>query len=299
MKNVIRVFGIIAMIAVIGLVSCGVDPDDQTYIKIDLPEGYDEAFAAVIIYDDIKGTNTLAISRAKEISGNSVSLALFKDNGDAIVVDKGVVGLVICTDSSMDKDKGEILYAGATEAVLNLGKGEQTIPIEKFIPAIKAIKKQAPAATNYGSYKTTYTLNNVSVTEIIELSQTEFKISDDSQSSGTADHLYFKITGWETANVPEDYPSYTGAYKFTGKITSNQGYISATSKTAPGFAATDANDKESGPECWMYIYFKGTTGDITFIRTAFSKAAKINNGVVTGSDNKARVYTKFVPDEDD
>jgi len=160
MKRVVKMLGIIALVAIIGtFAGCGpADPDDQTYIAIDLPgNGYDGAYAAVVVYDkDKEDAKVLAYSRAKEISGSFVSLPLFKkDTTDAIVVEKGLVALVINTIEDMES--GEYLCPGSkTETVVNLGKGEINIPASKFIPPLRELKKTTLPTDYNGTYKATY-----------------------------------------------------------------------------------------------------------------------------------------------
>lgn len=300
MKNVIKMLGIIALLAIIGgVVGCSVDAEDQTTITIsDIPDAYEDNYAAILVYKD----NTLdeVVGKtlyAKAIKGGvAKEIALYDDSDQPVIVKEGIIALVIDTAETMDEENR---YVGITDKAKTLGKGGFTVSATDFVPDITKVKPagvtEKPAATNFGTYTTKYTnASKVEITETIVLSETSFNISDNTggRTGDDADHLNFTIVTWETATVPEAYPEYTGAYKFTGKITAQKGYV-PSDKTAPGFvAATDVKADKSGPDCWMYIYFKGETGSITFIRTAFSKEGKVNSGVVTGADGKARVYTK-------
>jgi len=159
---------------------------------------------------------------------------------------------------------------------------------------------------NYGTYTTQYTSGQQAknITETIELTETQFLIYDDDvgTTEATRDFIKFKITKWEQATVPTEatYATYTGAYKFTGKIIGARGYIpaSAQAKTAPGFTFNDVKADATGPDAWMFIYFKtNADSSITFIRTPFSKEGNVvvNSDIVTNANNNSppRVYTKL------
>jgi hypothetical protein len=187
-------------------------------------------------------------------------------------------------------------------------KGANTIPASDFFPTPKEsdfpaksqppqeLPPSAPPATNYGTYSGVSYRNNI--TETVELQPTSFRISD---NSGDGDgFLSFRIDSWEeipSASLPAaaNTGGYTGGYKFKGKITGQKGYVPSnqTAPAAAGFSSSDVN----GPDCWMSIYFKGETGDITFIRTPFSKTSTTagvveNNTAADGGNGLVRTYTK-------
>jgi len=306
MKNVIKMLGIIALLAIIGvMVGCSVDADDQTTITIkDIPDAYNDAYAAVVIFEDATLAKVLGTTLyAKPVKGGvAKEIAMYDDAGAMVIVKQGIIALYINKAETMD---GEDLYLGITDKPKTLGKGGYEVSAFDFVPDITKVKPAGtpttPAATNYGEYSVTYkNASNVEITETITLSETQFKISDntDGRTGDAADYLDFSIEKWEAATVPEEYNDYTGAYKFTGKILGQKGYVPST-KTAPaasGFTdatvAADVKADGTGTTCWMYLYFKGETGNITFIRTAFSKGSVDNKDIITDGTKAPRVYKK-------
>jgi len=329
MKNVIRVLGIIAILAIIGLaVSCSVDPDEQTRITItDIPEGFEGKYATVAVVESmsvsVEDVKYLGAAKAGKVikGGVAEAIPLFElktegkgDDmkmtfGEAVKVKQGYVLLIITeTEQGAFSDEDKDLYTGVTDSAATLGEGTVEIKASRFQPDITKVAPSKPKANDYGTYTTSYVDSGTTYVETVVLSETEFKISDDTdgRTGANADHLYFSITSWEPVDLPTGYTDYTGAYKFTGKITEQKNYV-PSSKTAPaasGFTTTsvgaDVKADKTGTTCWMYIYFKGETGSITFIRSAFSKGATgtgvtaDNKGIVTGGNNQARVYTKQV-----
>jgi hypothetical protein len=308
MRNLVKVLGIIAMLAVVGLfVSCDVAPEDQTIITIaGMADSYNGNYALVGVYEDSSMEKLLGVSSAlKTIKSGKVELALVSPEegkkGEAVIVKQGVILLGIFSD-----DKAETsVYSGRTDRVVSLGKGPFTIDADKFIPDLTAgaptTDPEKPAANDFGTYTTKYTSGSPAkdVTETIELAEGKFLIYDNDvgTTAATRDFIEFNIKKWESASVPTEaaYATYTGAYKFTGKIIGAKGYIpaNAQSKTAPGFGTADVVANETGPDVWMFIYFKtNADGSITFIRTPFSKEGNVNAGIVTGANNSPRVYTK-------
>jgi hypothetical protein len=134
-----------------------------------------------------------------------------------------------------------------------------------------------------------------SVKETIVLSETSFKISDNSATPNP--YLIFKINEWGDANVPATYSNqgYTVGYKLSGKLveadpTSGIDSYINSSKTAPSTTASDVKADGSGPSFHIYIYYNEE--DESFIRTTFiNDNATDNTGAVTrGSDNILSVY---------
>jgi len=307
MRNLVKVLGIIAMLAVVGLfVSCDVAPEDQTLITIaGLPDSYNDNYAIVAVVEDLNEMKILGQSKLPKLirSGQAKEIPLYDEKGEAVIVKQGFVILGISTD-----DKSEnLVYSGTTDRAQSLGKGGYTIDADSFYPPIPTAPvtpgtPEKPATNDFGTYTTQYQSGSPAktITETIELTEGQFLIYDNDvgTTESTRDYIKFTITGWESTTVPTGaaYATYTGAYKFTGKIIGAKGYIPANdqSKTAPGFVAADVKADASGPECYMSIYFKTeANGSITFIRTPFSKTGgTVNSGIVTGANNSARVYTK-------
>jgi len=302
MKSVVKIVGIIALLAIIGLaVGCSVSPDEQTLITIWGLYGYDGYFANVTVYDtDVAATaKNTGVSQFILIRNGAASQLPVV--GPDLKPAKLATGAVVLHINDSIDGMGDTIYKGQTTRVVMLGEGEVFLTPDMFTPPIPDKK---PAATNFGTYTTEYTGTKYSsdsdttgspgtVKETIVLSETSFKISDDARP--TEDYLMFSITSWEPSDPPADAVGYTGGYKFTGKITEQKNYV-PSAKTAPNFnKATDVKADKSGPDCWMYIYFKGETGSITFVRTPFNKEGSNNKGIVTGNDSRVRVYTKAPP----
>jgi hypothetical protein len=311
MKNICKFLGIIAAVAVIGLVTgCG-EPDAADRIDISisgLPTTANGFFAQIQIY------TTAEYNKGKQNAVNSaISSAL------APIAANTAKGEMVHSGKNFD-DEGSYyvrltvyetrvtaevtpLYDGWTRANQGLIKGNNPLAIDLFDPPISEARfPEPPPATNYGTY--TGTGYSATVTEKIVLQQTSFVVSDNSKPAGeTPDSLTLRIDNWEiipAASLPPEATSggYTGGYKFTGKLTATtSGYIPST-QTAPNFVADDVKADGSGPDVWMSIYFKGDEGNITFIRTPFSKTGNVNAGVVKSNPvppatvGEVRVYTK-------
>jgi len=129
-------------------------------------------------------------------------------------------------------------------------------------------------------------------TETITFGANLFNIYDDSKGTAeaTRDYLNFTIKSWVKDTTPADLiASYPNALKFTGKIMAQRGYVPSTFTVPGGNASTDVNASGTGPDFTMYLYFdKTASGDITFIRSSFSKSGD-NKAIV--SPTEARVYT--------
>jgi len=330
MKNICKFLGIIAAVAVIGFVtSCGEpDPDKQIQIEItEMPSSANDYFVVVSIYDTgtpttINAGQVPSIARssvARKISGGMArgEMVVFKgtsqENFDK--EDNYFVRFELYPDAAKAQTQAipDLTYSGTTGNKVKIIKGVNVIkaltgataldpiPTSTNIPPLTTEPAppvtQPPPANNFGTYSGQSF--NYTVIETVVLSSSSFKISD---NSGTgADSLNFRIDFWEeipAASLPADATSngYTGGYKFKGKILSaTSGYL-PSNQTAPssaGFSAADANAAGSGPDCWMSMYFTGATGDITFIRTPFSKTSA-TAGVVKNNppQNALRVYTK-------
>jgi len=317
MKNICKFLGIIAAVAVIGFVtSCGEpDPEDRVEITITGMSMANGNFAILQLYkpgDDpsVKGSVARS-SGAVKISGEAMGEMVYNGKNFA---DAGsyVIRLEVYNNETDLRDLNR-LYNGFSRANQPIAKGPNGFPATIFTPTIEASYFPAPAQdtkppvkTNFGVYTGKGFQDNV--TETIELLEKSFFVSDNSQAAdATKDTLTFRIDKWEeiaTKDLPSEATSggYTGGYKFTGKIigatagpqpSGNLGYIGSNA-TAPGFTMADVKENGSGPDCWMFIYFKGEIGSITFIRTPFSKTGNVNEGLVKTPPNTGtvRVYTK-------
>jgi len=312
MKNVIKVLGIIAMFAIIGLGSCEVDEEEQTTITvIGIPTAFNGKYAYVGVSDDISGSNIREFSLPKQITNGTVSrlsLLNVKDN-KAATAKNGYIKLQI---NSQEDLEGAMLYSGVTSGPKNLGEGDKTVDAtEDFYPNIQdAAKKYQADNTNYkdektyfGTYTTIYKSGLANdlrdVTETIKLSETLFTISDNEKvvfKTGTVDDsLEFTIKEWTNIDNPDiTYKTkYPNAFKFKGKMTKQVGTSfvpSPRTAPSPGFSSADVKADESGPDCWMYVYFDSTYDGFTFVRTAFSKT-DTNGAVIKGTDGADRVYS--------
>ena len=283
--------------------------DEQTLITITgIPAGFEGKYATVIVSADSSFEKILGQSYPKIIkNGQAMGIPLYGEKREPVIVKQGYIVLAISTDAKFEDQ----LYVGITDMVIRLGEGTFEIGASRFMPDItQAAQPNTPhenkPAANYGTYTTQYTSGQQAknITETIELTETQFLIYDDDvgTTEATRDFIKFKITKWEQATVPTEatYATYTGAYKFTGKIIGARGYIpaSAQAKTAPGFTIDDVKADGTGPDAWMFIYFKtNADSSITFIRTPFSKEGNVvvNSDIVTNANNNSppRVYTKL------
>jgi len=304
MKSMMKMVGIIAVLALIGLVSgcqTEVDPDDQTVITVtNIPDNFNGLFATVgVRYTDKKGEQ-LAISVPRLISGGQVTnCSMIDSDMNLLIVDEGQVVIIITKDEELT-DK---VYQGVTAGNVKLGKSAQTVnAADAFSPSIVAAgtkytedtKKEealggAPSEKAFGIYICN---NNLPTSpeeiqiESIYFSKTTFEIFD-----STLDTFTFTIDKWEEADVYTasitGMENYKRGYKFTGKITaaknagvkiestdtdlsgnSTNGYFNS-SNTAPGINPSDMNKNEVS----MYLYVKeDTDGNISeFVRSSFSK----------------------------
>jgi hypothetical protein len=311
-----KVFGIIAMIAVIGLVfSCGggdeASPDDQIKVTVDnLPDVANDKYAVLALLSGTVTDPKVAAQAltTRKIVGNKVTSAMFypeghKDAGKAFA-EKGNyrVLLVIYPDEFMVQEE---MYTGRTTTADPAEKGA-TVKCggDEFSPNLgDALAAYTPPAEPPKTFFGIYTGQGITakITETINFTKTSFDIEDD-EFPDDKDFLKFTITEWNTAEVPTKYAKdYNVAYKFTGKITdakpkntTGAGYLYG-SKTAPGFKQEDIDNETS---CHMFIYAKVSGTSFTFIRTTFTKDDNTTNASEkdaitsgTGTAGDLRVYT--------
>lgn len=303
MKNVVKMLGIIALVAIIGLaVGCSVDPDEQTLITItDLPDGYDGSYAYLGVYENDPQTNgdaakLLATGRPKIIQAGVVDkIPLIDDKGEMAKVKQGYILLVV---NKLIDMSGDDIYSGVTDKAWPLGEGEVSFKANQFTPPMPP--RKVPVSNNFGTYTVKLSDADDANIETVVLSEGELYIKDDTNGAGkTPDDLKFKIITWEEVTPPSAVVgTFPKGYKFSGKIISayddGSDYIPST-YTAPGTTMADVKADESGPTFYMYIYFSGETGSITFVRTAFTKKADETPNIVIihgSSPAKNRVYTK-------
>jgi len=320
MKNLVKVLGIIAVIAVIGLgVGCSVDPDEQTRITItDLPEGFEGKYAAVIVTkEDPRVTEDYTVLGAAKTgkvikSGVAEAIPLFEIDkkaetfGEAAKVKVGYVILMI--NENENYLKAEDLYTGISDSAITLGEGTFEIKSGRFTPDINKYVTPPTAVEDVkdeyeGTYKTTYKLGVNDQDEYVELSTTAFNIYEKTAAGAKdpANFLDFVISKWEFVDNDKLPAGYAKGFKFTGKINDGKPVTAAAGanpasiyggKTAPGFVAGDIKTTEA---C-MFLLFK-TNG--TFARTVFVKAANAPAfpaaaDLITGNEVPpvVRVYTK-------
>jgi len=293
MKNLVKVFGIIAVIAVIGLaVSCEAAPEDQILVTFTgIPDAFNGKYATVSL---VKDNAIVAIGYPKKINGGTVNDAemLVAEEGSkqGTIFDKDGnyhVSLVVSDDEEVEA----IRYSGITTSPKALVKGSNTFGVDTLRPDITKAAGGTPAEDFFGTY--TGTGYKTGVIETIVFTETSFKISDDENTPN--DYLDFTITKWDNATVPDSYKdTYTIAYKFTGKITAGKPVTNSGDKisiygtaTAPGFSQSDI---DNGTVCHMYIYCKGSGGEFEFIRTTFTKEDADTD--VTDAVAGNRVFTK-------
>lgn len=295
MKNLLKVVGIIAVLAIIGVVSCEVNPDDQTTITItNIPGGANNMYATMWISDskDLQGNNKEAYAAAiRKISGGSVTCEMLNTKGEAFGKnDNYYIMIKISTDSSGNTVK----YTGNSTSKKNVKKGAVSYDANIFEPIIDDVFGEAqgePPRDFFGTY--TGTGYQQGVVETVIFARDSFRISDNSNTP--VDYLDFTITSWDdTVTVPVAYrTNYDTAYKFTGKITGAKPIETNAlygSQTAPGFTQADINTTV----CHMYIYCKDDSNGFSFIRTTFSKetSSDVTTAVTVTGTNNLRVFTK-------
>jgi len=332
MKSMMKMVGIIAVLALIGLVSgCEqeVDPEDQTLITVtEIPLGFEGMYASVTISDKLvtdPSYKIIATSYIRKIVGGAVTCDMKDEKGKAAIVEQGYV-IIGIAKTQTDK---EYVYAGSSTSPVALGKSAQTKKTAELllVPDINDASKEfenleaAPSEANFGTYIALKNNSTAGVTETIVFTKTTFDIFE-----STGDTFTFNIEKWENATTP-DTPSgtaatYPKAYKFTGKITSAKkggtdsdsnvtstpisstdtstgalGYF-LSSNTAPEIKPSDMNNTE----VWMYLYCKeDNKGNITeFVRSSFNKEGQVGASGTAGQgfDSTTKEYKKPIPKGD-
>jgi hypothetical protein len=309
MRNLIKMLGIIAILAIIGLTfSCEVAPEDQVTITItSIPDGFNGKYAAVALLTDNTDENSIVAFSYYflPIASGRVTAEMFDTDRKAFGKDGSYYVFILINDDE-DGETEPDAYKGISRAKQGVVKGGNSFAATIFTPTMTGptvpVDPDKPPVNNFGTYTATYAFNaTVNVTETITLTEDSFYIKDNANGAGaTPDDLTFSIESWETADVPTSVTGYTGAYKFSGKITAAHNdtanasstdavkrgdYIPST-YTAPNFTRADINSAT----CYMYIYFKGEAGNITFVRTSFTKNGTTVPAIV--SPTVTRVYTK-------
>jgi len=325
MKNICKFLGIIAAVAVIGFVTgCGEpDPDDRIQINITgLPEASNGFYTRLELYEkkeDIGVKGALASSSVRKgISANKTTSEMVQSGKNFDDTSSWYFVRLEIYENETGAAPDTRYYDGVTSANKKFAKGQNTITAAEFFPVPKEtdfpakgnqqpqLPPSAPPATNYGTYSGVSFRNNV--TETVVLQPDSFVISDNSRTP--QDSLTFRIDSWEEISTITDSDAkaggYTKGYKFKGKIIAatsmnpptgtEPGYVPSL-QTAPNFNSDDVKADGTGPDCWMSIYFKGEIGNITFIRTPFSKTSTTtgvvkNNTTNNGGNGLVRSYTK-------
>jgi hypothetical protein len=313
MKGLMKVGGIIVILMIIGLVcGCPVDPSDQVMITInDIGDEFDDYYATVALTDPKDPATPVAAAKPKKISKGKVSELEMLDAADPnkLFGKKGNYHLLLIITNDYDMTQSPPQYFGQS-GQKSIVKGSQSFNADIFSPPVSDSKPAPqPPANNFGTYTAPVNYddagNSKAFVETVELGVDRFYIKDNTNGVGvTPDDINFRIDSWEEVSPPAaQAQTYPKAYKFSGKIISAYtntggtgvaagGYIPST-KTAPGFTMSDVNVNGNGPTCVMYIYFNGSTGNITFVRTAFTKTLTgAAPAVVTGDDGQPRVYSK-------
>jgi len=318
MKNLIKVLGIIAMFAVIGLGSCEVDPEDQVQITITgIPAAADGlyAFFALSSSTSLDKLDALSDSNNKIASGKLTTLmvddknkAFGKEGSYYIIIfihDNVITSsnLNITKYTFMNFSKKPITKGPNSFAAIDFKTPDQSATMADAFKTADEIAKEK-VATFLGNYSVKYwnmaadasdTTGRKELTEKINLTtDTRFYIEDDSAGTGAnKDYLEFTITKWNESTTPDAYKAaYPNAFKFEGKIVTQKGFCGNDSQTGKGISATEA----PGLECTMYLYF---SDDGKFVRTPFTKKGAttedtsivVNYTTGTGA-NAPRVYTK-------
>jgi len=313
MKNLVKVLGIIAVIAIVGLaVSCDVAPEDQVNITINgIPDGANDLYALIVLGDS--GKVAAQGNVPTKIKGGSVSMDMVDPKGEAFGKD-GAYSIQVSIDTLDAFTAGdERAYHFQIASPKSIKKGSDNIfTADQFVFDIegspywlKGMDDVFPASSSSssapeaqeeintyiydGEFKANYKLGTTPTDEFVKFTKTHFKIYE----AGTnADYLDFEITKpWEYDAVPD--ATYVDGFKFTGYISAGKPVDAAKNaiygtKTAPGFTQADITNKT---EACMFIYFKA---DGSFVRTVFSKtsAAAPTKTLIDGDDKVVRNYKK-------
>jgi len=299
MKNIKRVLGIIAILAVVGvMVGCATeaDPDDQIGITVtDIPAGANGFYTAMYLSNDNKGEDVVAITSAIRgiVNGRSTNRMVYpegaKKTGAFDVEGNYYVALVIFEGETTNSTS---LYAGITTDKVKITKGGNEVASSEFRPLISGVTwpekttepeepEPQPPPEFWGTY--TATAYDTRYIETVVFTENSFRVSDNENPTDN-DYLAFTIEKWEAVAVPTAYlPFAMKGYKFTGYITAGQPVDTNIygGGTAPGFTQADITNQT---ECHMYIFTNGSGANYRFYRTTFSKE--------TGTDSKAIVTTQ-------
>jgi len=224
------------------------------------------------------------------VSLNKTSLTLIKGGTEALTVSFQPTNATNKNVTWNSDAPGIATVVDGTVIAVAAGTATITVTTAKGNKTASCTVTVIDPATYFGTYTATYMSNsNKSITETITILDDRFYISDNEKENPTEpDYLDFKIEKWENFITPNTYNSdYPIAFKITGKIILQKGYVPSTN-TAPKFdATTDVKGDGTGPDCWMYIFFDDNENRFTLLRSPFSKSDQYN-----GTNTIVRVYTK-------
>jgi len=312
MKNIVKIAGFIAILAIIGFMTgCPTEPEatpeDQVKIIItDLPAALEGKYININLWENVADKDPKAASfipLSKVINGRVNSSMVFWGSNEKAFGETGeyVISLGIYNDDrAQSKTKkgsdptvdSEVYRAGTPKKTIS--KDTNTFSASDFSPSLAidfpATQQpgQKPAQDFWGTY--TGTSYKSGITETIQLAEYTFRISDNENTP--EDFLAFIISKWDAAEVPSKYSGYTQGFKFTGYIGDgrpNTDYVYGT-QTAPGFTQADIT---AMTRCHMYLYTKTEGNTITFIRTTFTKEdAQTDTTDAVTNGTALRVFTK-------
>jgi len=304
MKKRTLVLGILAIMLVFGMVSCGPEeePTEVTFVS------------ATANGDGVESSTTyIKLTFSEPINGLSASD--IRLSGGKATVSKGDLGGTapeyILYVNVTDNDNAVTVTVSKNGYKITTSNGKpQTVGI-KITTADKAAVAAANSAAKYfGQYQTQYTLTtSMDTTEFVTVeknSSGNYVLTIEEKKDGTSkDKLTFTIDfyGWEAVDVPDtvidpvvaNESEFTDGFKIKGKITaSTSGYL-PSNKTTPNFVAADLNT-----DCWMFIWLGDYRYGHVLVRSPFSKVGKNNESTssVTGSETppQIRVYKMEVDD---
>jgi len=312
MKNLVKVLGIIAVIAVVGLaVSCEVDPEDQVKISISgIPNGADGLYAYFALAPGKDKTALAALSDSNnKIANGELSTYMVDKDGKPFDKEGNYFVLVFIHDALITGENIEdTKYTFYTTSPVKIVKGSNSYMANEFkdadantiadtFPTIAPVTPNVDAEEEIvdyiydGEFKANYNLNGTMTDEFVTFNKTSFKIYEKNAAGGKTDYLDFVINkDWAYDPVPSAV--YEVGFKFTGYISAGKpvGANIYGGKTAPGFTQADITNQT---EACMFIYFKK---DGSFVRTVFSKtsATTPDKTLITGNEEPAKVrnYTK-------
>ena len=136
MKNLIKTFGIIAFVAVLGLglfTSCAEDPVPTDITITGITSTYEGKYAVIGLSKSISDQAVLAVGLGKTISGGTATWDLLDQDANAYSVKDGtylVMIIIYESKAAYEADKDSEIYTGFATTALKAT--DNTIAFSKF-----------------------------------------------------------------------------------------------------------------------------------------------------------------------